>query len=107
MYKNPHLRTRVVKKIEQVPADEWNKIFPDVPEGYNFLKTLDESNFDQFHFYYILVYERTQSFPDSPHAGHSWSIVGCAPCFTVNYSLDTSIDGPLRRLTNAIKKNSP
>ncbi len=89
-FKKSRLRTRVIKKIEEVSAEEWNKIFPRVPEGYYFLKTLDESNFDQFSFYYVLVYERKQ-------------LIGAAPCFTVNYSLDTSINGPLRQFSNAIK----
>ena len=34
-------------------------------------------------------------------------LVGAAPCFSVNYSLDTSINGPLRRLSNAVKKIFP
>src|ERR1039458_3742178 len=93
-FKKHHLRTRVIKKIEEVPVDEWNKAFPVGPEGYYFLKTLDESNFGQFSFYYILVYERKK-------------LVGAAPCFTVDYSLDTSINGPLRRFSNAIKKIFP
>jgi len=94
MFKKNHLQTQVITKIKEVPADEWNKIFPKVHENYYFLKTLDESKFDQFPFYYILVYEHKQ-------------LVGCAPCFLVNYSLDTSINGPLRRVTNAIKKIFP
>ena len=93
-FKKNQLRTKIIRKIEQVSPEEWNKIFPHVPEGYNFLKTMDESNFDQFDFYYILVYKRKQ-------------LLGAAPCFSVNYSLDTSIDGPLRRLTNAVKKIAP
>ena len=93
-YKKRHLRTRVIKRIEEVSPESWNKVFPNVPEGYYFLKTLDESNFNQFSFYYILVYEHKQ-------------LVGAAPCFTVNYSLDTSVNGPLRKFSNAIKKVFP
>ncbi len=93
-FKKGRLRTRLVKAIEAIPAQEWASIFPQVPENYFFLKTLDQSHFDQFSFCYILVYERKK-------------LIGCAPCFTVNYSLDTSIAGPLRRLTNAVKKVFP
>jgi len=103
-YKKRHFRTRVIRKIKDVTAQEWNKIFPDVPEGYNFLKTLDESKLDQFSFYYILIYERKEL---GPHAGHSSLLVGAAPCFTVNYSLDTSINGPMRQISNAITKVFP
>jgi len=92
--KKYHLRTRVIKKIEEIPSEEFNKVFPHVPERYHFLKTLDGSKFDQFSFYYILVYERKE-------------LIGAAPCFTVDYSLDTSINGPLRQFSNAIKKVFP
>ncbi|MDE2028773.1 MAG: GNAT family N-acetyltransferase, partial [Candidatus Omnitrophica bacterium] len=87
-------RTQVIRKIEGISPEDWGRIFPKVPENYFFLKTLDESHFKQFSFYYILVYERKQ-------------LVGCAPCFMVNYSLDTSVSGPLRRITNAITKKFP
>jgi len=81
-FQNRHLVTKVIKKIEEVPADEWNKIFPHVPESYYFLKTLDESNFEQFSFHYILVYEHKEL---GPHAGHSSILVGAAPCFTRSF----------------------
>ena len=42
------LRTRVVKKITQIPADDWNRVYPDVLESYDFYKTLDEIALDQF-----------------------------------------------------------
>lgn len=87
-------RTKVVKKITAVAAEDFNRIFPNVPERYHFLKTLDESGFDQFSFYYILVYDHKD-------------LVAAAPVFLVNYSLDTSIDGTLRQLTNKIKKAFP
>jgi len=93
-FKKRHLRTRVIRKIEDISPEEFNKIFPHVPERYHFFKTLDESKFDQFSFYYILVYSHKQ-------------LVGAAPCFTVDYSLDTSINGPLRKFTNTIKKVFP
>jgi len=89
-----HLRTRIIRKIEEASSDEFNKIFPNVPENYYFLKTLDESKFYQFSFYYILIYKNNQ-------------LVCACPCFLINYPLDTSINGPLRQLTNAIKKTFP
>ena len=93
-HKRLPLRTRVFKKIEDIPPDVWNKVYPDVLEGYNFFKTLDESGLEQFSFYYILIYEGKR-------------VVSAAHCFLMNYSLDTSINGPLRRLSNAIKKLNP
>jgi predicted N-acyltransferase len=103
-FKKSRLRTKVIRKIQGISAEEWNKIFPKIPEGYGFLKTVDESNFEQFSFYYILIYD---SSPLDARGQGPAVLVGAAPCFTVNYSLDTSISGPLRRLTNAVKKIFP
>lgn len=88
------LTARVTRKIEDVPQGDWDKVFPGVLEGYNFFKGLDKSKFDQFSFYYITVYDGD-------------AIVGAAPCFLLNYSLDTSISGPTRRIFNLIKKAFP
>ncbi|MCX5679582.1 MAG: GNAT family N-acetyltransferase [Candidatus Omnitrophica bacterium] len=93
-HKKSTLNTRVTRKISDVPSDDWNKVFPDVLESYDFFKTLDESSIKQFSFYYIMVYDR--KIP-----------VGATACFLVDYSLDTSINGPLRRITNSIKKIKP
>ncbi|MDO8535810.1 MAG: GNAT family N-acetyltransferase [Candidatus Omnitrophota bacterium] len=93
-HKRPSLKTRVVKKINQIPADDWNKVYPAVLESYNFYKTLDESGLDQFSLFYIAVYDRKTP-------------VAMTACFIMNYPLDTSINGPLRRVTNSIRKIFP
>ena len=88
------LKTKVVRRITEIPADDWNKVFPDVLESYDFFRTLDDSNLEQFSFYYIMVYDRKTP-------------VGATTCFLMDYSLDTTISGPLRRITNSIKKLKP
>ena len=93
-HKKLGLRTKVVKKITEIPADEWNQVFPDVLESYDFFKTLDESHLEQFSFYYIMVYDHKTP-------------VGATACFLMNYSLDTSINGAYRQLSNSIKKLMP
>lgn len=93
-HKRLSLRTKVARRISEIPAEDWNKIFPSTLESYGLFKTLDESNFGQFTFYYIMVYDRKTP-------------VGATACFLTNYSLDTSIRGPLKRITNSIKKRMP
>ena len=93
-HKKLALKTKIVDRITEIPADDWNKVYPDILESYNFYKTLDESNLEQFSIRYIMVYERNKP-------------VGATTCFVMNYSLDTTINGPLRRLSNAIKKLMP
>ena len=93
-HKRLALTTRVFRRIEEIPRDAWNSVYPDVIESYDLFRTLDESGLEQFAFYYILAYDRK-------------TVVGAAPCFLMNYSLDTTISGPLRRLSNSVKKLRP
>lgn len=93
-HKKIRLKTRVTRRISEIPAGDWNKVFPDVLESHDFFKTLDESHLEQFSFYYIMAYDRTTP-------------VCAVPCFIMNYSLDTSISGPIKRITNSIKKRMP
>lgn len=89
-----NLKTRVTRKIEDIPRKDWDSVYPQSLEGYDFFKSLDESGFDQFSFYYIMAYDGDIA-------------VGAAPCFSLRYSLDTSISGPMRKILNVIKKHSP
>jgi len=84
----------VARKISELPRADWNKVFPDILESYDFFKTLDQSNLEQFSLYYILAYDHAVP-------------VGATACFLMNYSLDTSIGGPLKKITNSIKNLLP
>jgi predicted N-acyltransferase len=83
-----------VRHISQIGEHDWKKVFPDVMENYEFFKTLDESALEQFSFYYLMVYK-------------GGTPVAATSCFMVDYSLDTSINGPLRRISNSIKRIKP
>lgn len=88
------IHTKIVKRTSEIKKDEWDKVFPSVLEGYNFFKSLDESGFEQFSFYYIMVYDDDR-------------IVGIAPCFFMAYPLDTSISGPAKNFVEFVKKIIP
>jgi predicted N-acyltransferase len=93
-HKKSLFKTKVVKRISDIPENDWKKVYPDVLESYDFFKNLDEANLDQFAMRYIIAYDRKTP-------------VAATTAFLLNYSLDTSISGPLRRLTNSIKKRLP
>ena len=88
------LETKVVRKIGEISPEDWNRVFPDILEGYDFMKSVDEANFEQFSFYYILVYR-----DNAP--------VGAASCFLMSYPLDTTVQGPLKVCLAALKKLLP
>ena len=86
--------TKIIRRIEEISPDEWYQIFPNVLEGYHFFKSLEESNFEQFSFYYILIYNQE-------------TLIGATSCFSMNYPLDTTVQGPLKQITTAVKKTFP
>ncbi|MFH1199413.1 MAG: GNAT family N-acetyltransferase [Candidatus Omnitrophota bacterium] len=84
-------KIKISKKIEELPAGDWNKIFPPALENYFFFKTLDESGLKQFSFFYILIYEN-----NAPVAATS--------CFTMNFPFDVTVSGWLKKVLRPFKK---
>jgi len=93
-HKKPVLKIKLAKRISDIPEHDWRSVYPDVLESYGFFKNLDEASLDQFAMHYIIVYDRKTP-------------VAATTLFLLNYSFDTSINGPLRRVTNAITKHMP
>jgi len=92
--KKPALKTIITRKISDLPAGDWNKTYPDVFESYDFFKTLDDSNLEQFSLYYIMASERVKP-------------VGATVCFLMDYPMDSNVSGPAKRVTGFIKKLMP
>ncbi|MCX5709314.1 MAG: GNAT family N-acetyltransferase [Candidatus Omnitrophica bacterium] len=92
--KRSALKTIVTRRISALSPGDWNKTYPDVLESYDFFRTLDDSNLEQFSLYYIMVYDRATP-------------VGAAVCFLMDYPMDSDIGGPLKRITGFIRKLKP
>ena len=88
------LEAKVVRKVSDIPRPEWDRLFPAVIDDYDFFRTLDESGFGQFEFFYIVV--------NSPDG-----IAAIAPCFTMDYPLDTSAGKAIKSLIAFIRKFLP
>ena len=88
------LETKIVRRIEEIPASDWESVYPQALEGYRFFKALDDSNFSQFSLYYIMVYHRGKA-------------IAAATCFLMSYSLDTTIQGPVKTFTSLLRKIFP
>ncbi|MCX5668921.1 MAG: GNAT family N-acetyltransferase [Candidatus Omnitrophica bacterium] len=91
MIAESEFKTKIVRKIEEIPLQDWNKVFPKALENYYFFKNLDESNLSQFSFFYILVYDMG-------------TCVGATSCFIMDFPLDIAIEGKLKIITNFIKR---
>jgi hypothetical protein len=86
------LESKIARKISELSQTDWQKAFPDILESYHFFKSLDEAQCKQFSFYYILIYQGADP-------------VGAASCFCMDYSLATSIEGPLKNALLWLKRN--
>ena len=94
MQNNKNLEIKIFRQIRQIPRQDWDAVFPDVLESYDFLASLDASPFPQFSFFYLMVYEN-----DIP--------VGAASSFTMYFSFDMMVQGPMKKILNLLKKVIP
>ena len=90
----PQYTAKIARKISEFSAAEWESVYPPVLENYNFFKTLDESHFLQFSFFYLMVYDGKRP-------------VGSAPCFTMEFALDMTVTGTFRTLLAPLKRIAP
>ena len=81
---------RIVRRISEIDRAEWARIFPPTPEGYDFYRTIEQTLSRQFKLLYILIYEGA-------------TLQCLAPCFIMEYSLDTTISGPLKHFLSLIR----
>jgi predicted N-acyltransferase len=84
------LQIKIVKKISEIPPQDWKKVFPDILESYEFFNTIDESNFPQFSFFYILIYDNDLS-------------IGATSCFLMDFPLDVAAEGLIKKFTKIIR----
>ncbi len=84
----------ISRTLKDIATEEWDRLFPPSPEGYQFFKTIEETLTRQFTFYYISIRQGSRT-------------VCVAPCFIMDYSLETTTGGPLKTLLSWIKKALP
>ncbi len=89
-------KSQITTRITDIPQQEWDAVFPPIAEGYGYFKTLEETEHGQFKPFYIMLYEDGQA-------------VFAAPCFIMDYPLDTTVEGPIKSallwLQKRLKKN--
>jgi len=88
------LTYKVLDSVKNIGRPEWDLIFGDIPEGYDFFKTIEESNLRGFSFYYILIYSDKD-------------LILIAPLFVTDFNLDVVIEGQAQRLIQFIRRLIP
>jgi predicted N-acyltransferase len=94
MKNKPVFLTKVLKSITEINKNEWDSIFPPIAESYNFFKTIEETLTHQFKPYYIAIYENSQ-------------IMCLAPCFIMEYPLETTLKGFFKKIILGLKHFMP
>ncbi len=85
----------IVKEVREIPRREWDALFsPDLIEGYDYYKTLDESNLPLFSTHYAII-----------HEGGRAALI--APFFTTEFSFDTTIQGRFKQVIQSLQKRFP
>jgi predicted N-acyltransferase len=85
---------QIIDSVTKIKKDDWNLVFQDTPEGYQFYKTLEDSKLGEFSFYYITLYQ----------GGH---VLLIAPLFITDFNLDIAAEGLIERIIRIIRKFVP
>jgi len=88
------LTVKVVRNATDITSEAWGMVFPDDPKSHNYFKLIDESGFEGFSFYYVIICRENK-------------VVGIAPCFIIRYPLDTTMEGLLKKIIANIRKFLP
>jgi len=80
--------------IDTFAADEWNRLFPRELEDHAYLRAIERAELAGFRFLYFAVHEGGR-------------LLAAVPAFVTDYRLDTTVQGGLRRFTEALAKVFP
>lgn len=88
------LIVKVVRNATDITPEAWSMVFPNDPKSHNYFKLIDESGFEGFSFYYVMIFKEND-------------VVGIAPCFIIQYPLDTTMEGLPKEIITNIRKFLP
>ena len=88
------LRHKILRSVNEISRAEWSDVFGDIPEGYDFFRTVEESGLEGFDFFYVLVYKGSL-------------IRAIAPLFISDFNLDIAVEGRLQQLIQGIRRAFP
>jgi len=84
----------IATSIEAFAREEWNRLFPDELEDWSYYRAVERSGLPDFSWFYFGVRE-------------DGKLRAVIPAFLTNYELDTTLSGPLRRITDALSRWFP
>ncbi|MCX5696963.1 MAG: GNAT family N-acetyltransferase [Candidatus Omnitrophica bacterium] len=90
----PKITCQIIDSVGKIPREDWDRLFGDITEGYEFYKVLEESRLEEFTFYYLILY---------------WDqrIILIAPLFIADFNLDIAVEGRLERVISCVRRFLP
>jgi len=85
---------RVETSLAGVDRKAWNALFRNETEDYDYLRAIEASGLAGFRWRYLLAFEAER-------------LVAAAPAFLMDYALETTLDGRLRRWAAALRRIAP
>ncbi|MDP2766700.1 MAG: hypothetical protein Q8O41_04505, partial [Candidatus Methanoperedens sp.] len=85
---------KLLDNLGQIEQNEWDAVFGGIPEGYSFFKAMENSEFPEFRFYYLVIESDNE-------------IVSIAPLFSADFNLDIAVEGRLSKFIKSIRKVFP
>jgi hypothetical protein len=71
---------KILDSVSKINRNDWDSLFGNIPEGYEFYHTLEKSDLKEFSFYYLLLYR-------------DGNILSIAPLFVADFYLDIVLEG--------------
>lgn len=88
------VRYRIVDSILEINRGDWDSVFGNIPEGYDFYLILEKSNLKEFSFYYLVLYQNK-------------NILSIAPLFVADLYLDIVLKGMAKKIVHSIRSFIP
>lgn len=88
------IESKIFDSVRDIEEGDWNSVFRDVPEGYDFYRAMEESSLEQFRFFYA-VFRRN---------GKTLLI---APIFAAGLDLDITFSSSAREVVRIIRRILP
>lgn len=84
----------VVTSIDRIPRAEWDRCFRGELEGWDYHRAVEQSGLPGFSHRYVALFDRG-------------ALLAAAPAFITDYRLDTTVQGPWKRVSSALARAMP
>ncbi|MCX5695468.1 MAG: GNAT family N-acetyltransferase [Candidatus Omnitrophica bacterium] len=89
-----NLTCQILDSVAKIRKNDWDRVFGDIPEGYEFYRTIEESGLKEFTFFYLILY-------------NNQCLVLIAPIFIADFNLDIAVEGWLKNVIASVRKIIP